>query len=585
MTEPESKPLVVDEPSMKIDALLTDGVIRRGERAALASLRELVDKLVRARLGSATTECEPEIASAIFDECIQEITRELRGWANSDASISWLWMLRRLPRRVFEGNLATTIGYDQTLAEVVSGHSSATLSSSHIVNDVSLAYTINEAVIVRLARFCSGIRFLSDLHRCYRWAGKGARFQFRKKQQPVELVESETRAAVDTYDQRVARSGRPMTRLGSMMTSTIGFDPGHALLWVQAIEPTTMPTLMPGAKFVNAQEKDWVSATANYVFSLVGLEELEKLASDSRSHLDIIFTKETASLIYLLACAPTMLLRHRAGFYSLARTGYLMWTIPEAPLQFMEALYPTVLPFVRAILEAVSIQNVSEINAVVSSIVGREWPLAAGPIFRRDKNFVCVDLAAATSRLNAALQFPAVQDRYANARADHFEDQVQAVIDRSDWKPGPSTIALRRRTLICHGAPITDIDAIGERDGFLLLISCKSIVYSDRHDKGEYAAIRNAASDMQKYVKRWESVIENLERNPHGDNYDLRSFKRFVGVVCTPQVVFVHRETLDRKALPNLFFVSSIGELADWIGAPLNFWGATASISPASRGP
>jgi hypothetical protein len=439
--------------------------------------------------------------------------------------------------------------------------------------DAFFAYSLNEAVAERLARFCAGIRFLSQLHGCYRWAGKGAKFQFRKEQLPLELVDAASRAAVEAYDQRVARSGRPLMRLGSMMTSASGLELGNQMLWVQAIAPTDMPTLMPGVHVADAQPQDWVRTTANYVFNLVGLEELEKLGADGRSRLDLLFTRETASLIYLLACAPIMVARHSAGFYSLARTGYLMWTSSKTPLRLLEDLYPAVPPFVRELLRAASISSASDVNTVIGSLLGSEWPLAAGPIIRRDGNAVCMDLASAASRLNAALQFPAIQGRYANARADHFEDQVQAVIDRSDWKPRPNTLKLRRRTLARDGTSITDIDAIGERGDFLLLVSCKSIVYSDRHDKGEYAAIRNAASDLQKYVKRWESVLETLRSNPQGDNYDLRPFKRLVGVVCTPQVVFVDKDTLDMEAMPKLLLASSIDELAEWMGAPMSFFG------------
>jgi hypothetical protein len=116
---------VVDEPTTKLDALLTESVIRRGERAAAAHLCKLLDRCVRSQFGSAAAECDPATATAVLDECIQQITVELRRWANAETSIRWLWMLRRLPRRVFEGNLATTIGYDRTLAEVVSSHSMA----------------------------------------------------------------------------------------------------------------------------------------------------------------------------------------------------------------------------------------------------------------------------------------------------------------------------------------------------------------------------------------------------------------------------------------------------------------------------
>lgn len=176
MKETRSPPTIIDEPSNQMDALLTERVIRLGESAADDRIRKLVDRVVRAHLGSATTKCTAETAGRTLEQCILTITLELRTWANSETPIRWLWMLRRLPRRIFEGQLLTTIGYDRTLAEVISGRSTARTSSPRDGNDAMFSYPLSNAVIGRLARFCAGIRLLSDYHRCYRWSGKGADF-------------------------------------------------------------------------------------------------------------------------------------------------------------------------------------------------------------------------------------------------------------------------------------------------------------------------------------------------------------------------------------------------------------------------
>jgi hypothetical protein len=130
----------------------------------------------------------------------------------------------------------------------------------------------------------------------------------------------------------------------------------------------------------------------------------------------------------------------------------------------------------------------------------------------------------------------------------------------------------RRRNLTRNGTSLTDIDAIGEQISALLLVSCKSFVYTDQHDVGEYSAIRNAASDCRKYVNDWRAKVEDLRRNPLGDNYDFRFAERFIGVVCTPQVVFVYKDVLDQQAAHDLPMAASFDELADWVGVVRSYW-------------
>jgi hypothetical protein len=73
-----------------------------------------------------------------------------------------------------------------------------------------------------------------------------------------------------------------------------------------------------------------------------------------------------------------------------------------------------------------------------------------------------------------------------NARGAHFESAVQDILDASRWKPSEPIRALRGRTLTVGGVPLTDIDAVGQLGDELLLVSCKSRVYSEECDAGSY---------------------------------------------------------------------------------------------------
>ena len=48
---------------------------------------------------------------------------------------------------------------------------------------------------------------------------------------------------------------------------------------------------------------------------------------------------------------------------------------------------------------------------------------------------------------------------------------------------------------------ITDVDAIGARGETLRIVSCKSVVHTNEHDRGSHRDVRNAASLVAKAVK------------------------------------------------------------------------------------
>ncbi|WP_342350025.1 hypothetical protein [uncultured Nitrospira sp.] len=254
------------------------------------------------------------------------------------------------------------------------------------------------------------------------------------------------------------------------------------------------------------------------------------------------------------------------------QTGYLISKEPSQLYERLSLLFDAVPDFVRQMLEAASVRNSSEVLAALESIVGNDWPLAAGPVLRHDGSAICVDLATASDRFEVALQFSALQGDLTNARADHFEEEVQSVVDKSKWRPSTSLAALRGRTLVRDGKHITDIDAIGETEGTLLIVSCKSTLYSGLYDIGDYRTIRNVSSNIEDAIQRWRDVLDVFRKNPVGGNFDFSHFKNIIGVVCTPKIVFVDDEVLKQSAAVGLTIAVSISELATWLGTTDSFW-------------
>jgi len=183
---------------------------------------------------------------------------------------------------------------------------------------------------------------------------------------------------------------------------------------------------------------------------------------------------------------------------------------------------------------------------------------------RITKDYVCIDMWAASNGFLTWFQFPKVQGQVANDRAAKFEDVVQDLIDRTRWAE-PTTRTLRQRTLVIDGQPLTDIDAIGSRDGVLLVVSCKSIPYTREYDRGAHSEVRNAASTVDKAVAYWAGVVEKLDARRVGRNYDFSTFKQIVGVVCTPFEVYTGNAKSLSNTLEGLRWACSLDELANFL--------------------
>jgi hypothetical protein len=199
---------------------------------------------------------------------------------------------------------------------------------------------------------------------------------------------------------------------------------------------------------------------------------------------------------------------------------------------------------------------------------GSVWPLAHGaPIRELEGGRSCfIDLVGATRRWTSLSRRPEVVGAAANQYAAHFEDDVQATIDSSHWRPSDRLRALRRRTLrTAEGQALTDLDAVGESGDTVLLVSAKSVPYSAAYDKGEYGEVRNRASDAGAAESAWAQKMDLLRRSPVGANYDLSAYQDFMAPVVTPFAPYLPIGSAIRELSPGLRAVASVDELIEWL--------------------
>jgi len=215
--------------------------------------------------------------------------------------------------------------------------------------------------------------------------------------------------------------------------------------------------------------------------------------------------------------------------------------------------------------------NAQQMLDILEQSKGSLWPLRPGPPVRRMQSKVCIDLEAATMQLNNLLYFFPTGGKPDNFRGQHFEIAVQKIIDASSWCP-PENIKRIRGLPLRHSSrgknAVTDIDALGVREDILLIVSCKSIPYSEYYDAGDYSAVRSAISTIQEAVKQWNEIKTFLERNPTGNNYDLSDYRQIIAVVCTPHVYYAPLGQPTYFIASGLCAAVSYQELKTWLSAP-----------------
>ena len=176
--------------------------------------------------------------------------------------------------------------------------------------------------------------------------------------------------------------------------------------------------------------------------------------------------------------------------------------------------------------------------------IGHDFGFA--PPLRTAGEWSAWDLFAASSFLDELL-FRSLEKRK-EERGPIFEDDVQAMIDRTSWGSPPEIRSWRGRNVKIDDKVVTDIDAIGCRDSRMLLVECKSIYYGLAHGLASQNEIRNAREKVEAAVRKCSA--NKLSR---ATNIDFKDFSEITRIVCTPVPVYVAAEYAkpDASGFPN----------------------------------
>jgi hypothetical protein len=479
------------------------------------------------------------------------------------SSYEWLWYLRRLPRAIFQGELRTTYGYDSILAEVLAGWAPQIARSAPISQqDGTLAFPVNRSILSDVLRLGAWTILLSEGHAAIRWSSKGVEFAFSDHLPfPLAMPNTTQRRAVRLYDRRMEKE--PMSFFGSMTTTQTldrhakdargAVNSDKPLLFAVAPIRQTM-VHVPIARVPRGQ---WPRTVARYAPLGVSTERLVNLGQAIDLRL-LSWPASVPTLLQLLAMSPLLFALNPGWLANVLQRGYFVarWSamnelmdsgVFAGSLSDLANEFPT--------LEFATSQT--EFWTRLQTIGGTDLPLAAGPVVRLSGDeFVAVDLWTATTRLNHDLQIRESGGHSINVRSSNFEDAVQDAINETRWRPTASTLGLRKR-LRRGEKNFTDIDAVGEHNGSLLVVSCKFLVYSPEYDAGVYSVVRNAASTVLQGIRS----LDHLILHPVGDNYDLSQFRTIYSIVCTPRPIYVPAGPATATELGDLRRSCSLDEL------------------------
>ena len=556
-------PRFFDKKMLELHELVTQDELHSAAKASFNSLDWLIKQKINRPLVSEGKTLESEIITPYLVECNHVVEEQLRKDASGYSKMRWLWYLVRLPRFVFEGEVITTYSYDLALAKVITGLAGKE-SSTKPISGKLLYYPVDNAIVRRTLKFCSGVRYFSTIQVFIRLAGKGVKFEFDRYSLPSPLVTPEQDMAVKLYDNRVANFGNPFNRLGTYVAA--GKDKNeYSSSCLIAVNHINNPSWVPSVIGTKIEGRKQIEVFMNYLIHFISIDKLKTLLSDRRLSGMQWLKPEVGVLLQLLKLTITILPYLTNAFVTIPQYGYfLIW---EKDLRKINTkVFTEVSKMLKAIIPNISFpSNSNEFFKALEKIRGLPWPLRCGPIIRRENNIVCVDLCSATALLNYLFEFPLVDGEKANARADHFEVAVQKAIDSTTWLPEGKLRNLIGRTLKCNNEALTDLDAIGEKNETLLLISCKSLIYTSMYDIGDYRLVRNSISTLESAVDHWEKIREFLKSNKKGNNYDFLKYNQIIAVVCTPHPVYVPIGRATKEIAPGLMSVVCLSELISWL--------------------
>ncbi len=463
----------------------------------------------------------------------------------------WLWYIRRFPIEKFytENNLSTTKPYDKNLAECVV----KIAAKEGSCNFDEASYKIDRYVARHFIRFYCSVQILSQIHTYIRYSGKGAKFVFRDYIK-IEIKLSETEInAINLYDRRMVNEENLLAKLGTYM-------PFDEIKRAKFYDFFLLVNYLTKEHYVEIEQGKNIKI--EYYPSILTIAKLKQYLINF-NNLKYNFNENLYLIICLLFVSHYLFFEMKINFDNILFTGYYC-----LKKDFFEKIIDKT--FDNILINVKQEFNIKKLSFNKENFIEKLllikcsiFPITQGyPIFKEGNSYI-IDMLAITQMLYSYLYCPkTIQGNIANYRAETFENSVAEIIKNSTWNPGENNL---RKKIKKDGKEITDLDVVGIKDSTLLIISCKSRMYTDEYEIGDYNEIRNTKNLVNEAVDYWDKIKQFLIDNPVGDNYNYSSYNNIISVVCTPFPVYTDYNKAISTVENGLYKVCSITELANWI--------------------
>ena len=511
-----------------------------------------------------------ELVGRPASDFLAHVLSELEKRAAAEASrgygrYRWLWYLRRLPADVFDGELATTGIYDRSLAEVLATRGAGHERSVGRPTSDGM-FPIDGTVVKRIGWLFGFTKGVSQFHVNHRVAGKGGSlaFDYRAPGLPFPACRMRRLAPLEheiaEFDQRVARQ-RIFSRSGIPIAPS-DHSATHQANGLFLVSRITGPPLILVPPQLGLNQM----AAMRYHPEFLPVDELREYLSHPLLGSAVPWSSELTPIISLLCLGAIAFARSPISRRNLLTAGYTILPRKDFDAYYEQARddFRELQPLLTVFPEDLSGLALSD---QLLPLEGQPFPLLSGPVaFTAPDEMIGIDLCNASERLADLLTFPRVDGDQARVRGQPFEKIVQREIDRTLWNP-PDTV----RDLIGHhfkkdGQMIGEVDAFGANDKTLLLVSCKSIIYTPEHDRGNFNVVKNARETIEKSVAQFARLERHFtDASVRPGEYDFSAYDRIVSIVTTPQAFFIQEPLLSETALPGLRRYSSFEEFREWL--------------------
>jgi hypothetical protein len=536
---------------------------RRLERAEEKVISKL-ESLIRASVQRPQVSADGTIGShdvyGYLDSARKVVEGYLRQRVQLLSSFQWLWFLRHLPLSTWRGKLRTTPAYDCALAEIVSAESD---TSAVPQTNRLLRYPVDGSRADLISEFVAGVRYLSQIHTNLRWAGKGAAFSLDERAVGRVMPTAETKRAVELYDARVETGQMEfLGTIGSIVSSESRVD---CLSEIIAVGLNRLDTNESGTSKSFAAGAGLYATECRFAVAWRCLDELARLNDLLVSRGARWWPDELPLLVGFLRAAKGLA---ESDIQSMLKVLGLGWVITN--IEAVDAAPNYVIEDAAAVVTRVfpGVSFPSSYRSLfdaVAEIKGDLWPVNSGPALRSEGNLVCIDLHACTRMLFDFAEFNTQGGVEGDIRGRHCESAVQAIIDLSSWAPPEELRQNVGRTIRIGKKDLTDLDAIGLKGKTLMLVSCKSRIYSRRFDQGDPKTIQATANVAKDALAKWREVKSVLEANPRClKGIDFSNFE-ILPVICLPHVPYLPIGPETEFIAPGLRAVVSVSELRRWL--------------------